>query len=424
MTLIAGFRCTDGYVICADSEITAQDDAGNKTHVSRQKLLPITLGTVQVAIAGAGDGDLIEAFVARLEKNLKGTSVVQLDSIRLLICDQIKAFAKEKKIPPRRIPDYLRFLIAVHSPGIGSDVWKAITGDPVDVNGYALIGYEDTRYDYAVKNLYHLGMPLSQGVFLALYVMWIAEQTTPHVKAPITVAIVKSGGIFFEEQPKIDAMNQRVRTFTTAFESQFLACSDVGLQGEEFGNRLKDFGATIVQFRQDFIAEWVGHAVDTGLEKIIETWNPVPAGTTIVLDAQSVEHQRIQQMIVDTLRQNEDGKQDRTRLLANLAIILTNRQKRLLKYQNPEGLPIEELTDLEKSEDARAFTELDAAARMGAFKVSQEIVNLVARALSYVTGNLLFGEQIELQLQCIATQQAISFIERTMPSDSQTPKEE
>lgn len=415
MTLIAGFKCTDGYVLCSDSEITVTDAAGNKSHVSRQKLLPLSLGAVQVAIAGAGDGDLIEAFVARLEKNLNGTSVVQLDSVRQLICEEIKAFAKEKKIPPRKIPDYLRFLVAVHSPGIGSDVWKAITGDPIDVAGYALVGYEDTRYDYAIKNLYHPQMPLSQGVFLGLYVMWIAEQTTPHVKAPITLAIVKDGGIFFEKQEKIDSINQRVRVFTTAFESQFLACSDVGLQGEEFGNRLKEFGATIVQFRQDFIAEWVERAVDTGLDKTVEMWNPIPGGTTIVLDAQSAEHQRIQQMIVDTLRQHEDGKQSRDRLLSNLRTILGNRQKRLLKYANPEGLPVEELTDSEKVEDVRAFTELDAAWRMGAFKVTQGVANLIQRALSYVTEDHLFGEQIELQLQCIAAQQAIGFIERTVP---------
>jgi hypothetical protein len=420
MTLIAGFKCQDGYVVCADSEVTVTDAAGNTSHVSRQKLLPLALGGVQVAIAGAGDGDLIEAFVARLEKNLKGTSVVQLDSIRQLICDEIKAFAKEKKIPPRKIPDYLRFLVAVHSPGIGSDVWKAITGDPIDVSGYALVGYEDTRYDYAVKNLYHPGMPLSQGVFLGLYLMWVAEQTTPCVKAPITVAIVKDGGISFEQDHKIDSLVQKVRMFTTAFESQFLACSDTGLQGDEFGRKLKEFGATVVQFREDFIAEWVGHAIDTGLDKVLEQWNPIPGGTTIVLDAQNAEHQRIQQMIADALRQNDDGKQSREKLLANLGIILRNRRKRLLKYENPDSLHVEELSQPEMAEDVVAFTELDAAVRMGVFKVSQEVVNLVQRVTWQVQTNLLFGEHIELQLQCIATQQAINFIERTMPTIPET----
>ena len=61
-----------------------------------------------------------------------------------------------------------------------------------------------------------------------------------------------------------------------------MACSDTGLQGQEFGKRLKEFGKTVVQFRRDYIEEWVGRALDIGLDKIVEPWTQIPPGTTIV----------------------------------------------------------------------------------------------------------------------------------------------
>lgn len=49
MTLIAGFRCTDGAVICADSQETA-----GEWRVNVHKLVPFDAGNSQVGIAGTG----------------------------------------------------------------------------------------------------------------------------------------------------------------------------------------------------------------------------------------------------------------------------------------------------------------------------------------------------------------------------------
>ena len=119
------------------------------------------------------------------------------------------------------------------------------------------MGYEDTRYDYAARNLFRAGMPLSQGVFLGLYILWLGEHTANYIHAPFTAAILKDNGLQFEDQKKIDSIDQKVRLFTAQFEAQFLACSDTGLQGEEFAKALTEFGATVIQFRREFI-EGVG----------------------------------------------------------------------------------------------------------------------------------------------------------------------
>ena len=65
-------------------------------------------------------------------------------------------------------------------------------------------------------NFYRAGMPISQGVFLGLYLMWLAEQTSNYVKAPISVAVLKDNGLYFENQNNINAIDQKVRLFTDA----------------------------------------------------------------------------------------------------------------------------------------------------------------------------------------------------------------
>ncbi len=78
MTLIAGFKCTDGYVLCADSQETVTRN-GFDYRVTRQKLAPIAVGKVPMAVAGSGDGDLIDAFVGRFSQKYQHSEIAELD---------------------------------------------------------------------------------------------------------------------------------------------------------------------------------------------------------------------------------------------------------------------------------------------------------------------------------------------------------
>jgi hypothetical protein len=167
------------------------------------------------------------------------------------------------------------------------------------VDKYTLVGFGDERYKFAVEGYLNPNPTptIAQGIFLGLYVMWLGEQTSNFVKSPVHVAVIKDSLIKREDQSKIDTLLQRVKVFSAQFDKLFLACPDTGLQNDDFAKRLREFAESIVQLRRDYVAEWVGNAVDTGLDKVLEQWNLVPTGTTIVLDAQNAEHLRIQQMI-------------------------------------------------------------------------------------------------------------------------------
>jgi len=380
MTLIAGIKCGDGYVICADSQEIVREADGSDSRKTCQKLVPINIGKVSVSLAGAGDADLIDAFVERLRVTYQSPEITSLDACSTVIKDELYAFAKEKGIRRSRVANRFRFMIGAYSPNERScRLWRTAAGEPIEVQQYALVGYEDTRYDYAVRNFFRPGMPISQGVFLGLYLMWLGEHTSTSIHGPITVAVLRDNGIQFESREKVDAIDQKVRLFTAQFETQFLACSDTGLQGEEFAVRLKDFGATVIQFRQEFIEEWVGQAIDTGLDRVVESWNAAPLGTTIVtVPITPPVDQALREMherIATGLRTTAANTQDAGRIVANLQVLRNGLQAELNAHKGiatpPPGEP--------NIRQGEALTEIMQAALMGPFRIAPDFHALVVR---------------------------------------------
>jgi hypothetical protein len=385
MTLIVGIRCDDGYVVCADSQETVPLADGTEARVSCQKLVPISVGKVTVSIAGSGDANLIDAFVERLRVGYGASEIDSLDACRTVIQDELAAFKKEKRLRRAGGHDPFSFLVGAQSQRDRRCVlWRTAAGDLIEVQRYALVGYEDTRYDYAARNLFRAGMPLSQGVFLGLYIMWLGQHTSNYIHAPITVAILKDNGLQFEDQKKIDSISQKVRLFTAQFESQFLACSDTGLQGDEFGKALTEFGATIVQFRREFIEEWVGQAIDTGLDRTLESWNSAPTGTMIVtVPIQGEAEKSLQEMherIATDLRRTAAHTQELDRIISNLHIL----RDWLVEADAPVPSEAEGINSEKAQKRHDALTEINQAAMMGPYKVTPEIHGWLMRTRDFM----------------------------------------
>jgi hypothetical protein len=167
--------------------------------------------------------------------------------------------------------------------------------------------------------------------------------------------------------------------FTSQFESQFLACWDTGLQGEEFAARLNDFGATVIQFREEFIEEWVGQSFDTGLDRVLESWNSVPAGTTIVtVPITPPIDQALREMnerIATELRDTAAHTQEAGRIVANLNVIRGGLQTELNQRTGIAAPPNTETN----ARHGEALAEIMQAAMMGPFRIAPDIHALIVR---------------------------------------------
>lgn len=75
VTLIAAFKCSDGVVVCADSQETlglplpSDDYAGYRVNVD--KIEPRQIGHYEVTIGGAGHGPLVEGFTEALADQIE-----------------------------------------------------------------------------------------------------------------------------------------------------------------------------------------------------------------------------------------------------------------------------------------------------------------------------------------------------------------
>lgn len=410
MTLIAGFKCREGFVISADSQVTAGD-----YRASHRKLSPWQSGNFEIALAGSGDnGDVIDSFEERLKTNLSAWQSDSLEELKEFIHEELKDFhVNELGGHP---PDDMRFLIGARSTPQGkSALWSTKLFRLKEVETYELVGAEDIRYDFAAEGYYRSDITIVQGIFLSLYIMWLAERTSNLVKAPIAVTVLRDNGLHPQQDRLIDALHERVKLFAAQFERLFLVCPDTGLQHGEFAAKVNEFVSTIAALRADYVSESVGAAVDEGLDRIADPYTLIPAGTLISLDPNSAEQKRLQENLTAALRENEDGKQQSGRVLANLNTLRTSRQRRLaVLMEEGELLPAEDTLA-----DAKAFEEIFAAASMGAYRTTEEVVQRLNRVVWFIRSDLGLGDHVNLQLQIAVIDQTMQYVQTHRPAEVQ-----
>jgi len=62
VTLIAGIRCAEGVVLCADSQETLDIPERGQYRVQVEKIRPQDVGEYQIVVGGSGDGPLVDGF--------------------------------------------------------------------------------------------------------------------------------------------------------------------------------------------------------------------------------------------------------------------------------------------------------------------------------------------------------------------------
>jgi 20S proteasome alpha/beta subunit len=262
MTLIAAFRCTDGAIICADS----QETVGHH-RVSVQKIAPFDIGKLRVAIAGSGEnGDLLDAFIEELRQELEAKPVADLNQLKTDIQDYLLAFMKDEASLYPKDQRAMRFIIAarlaeelptppaINVLGLGeARVWETRSSRLVPLKKYALVGWDEELYRRAVERLFRNPLTISQAIPLAMYVFALAEDTSNYVRGPISVAVVTSNSpILIENVEAIEEFETMTETYARALEDMLLACADTAMRKEDFADKFAAFSETIFRLRRDY----------------------------------------------------------------------------------------------------------------------------------------------------------------------------
>ncbi len=279
MTLIAAFKCSDGYVVCADS----QETVGYR-RVSRQKITPKKLGNFELAIGGSGDnGPLIDAVVHQIESKIESSADInKLPELRTLIHNELlNARKNDAQLYPRKYRD-VRFVVCASSlspPAV--EVWHTAASQLIPVEEYCLVGWDEELYEHAARRLYSAGMPITQALLLGMYLLELAENTSNYVRGPTTVVVARDNGLWLEKADRVAALTERIKLFTAAVDRLVLACPDISMSDQEFAGKIKEFQETILQLRGDYLRSVAERIVSQGLESYQSPYPEIPPGMVL-----------------------------------------------------------------------------------------------------------------------------------------------
>jgi hypothetical protein len=425
MTLIAGFKCVDGYVLCADSQETVKEK-GNEYRVMRKKIAPIKHVDFELSIAAAGEGPTINPFISKIRKASRKITAGDLDEVSDWLRQELKVYFREQRIRPRTANSRIRLTIGAWHKSGRSALWDAEGGEVSEVEEYSLIGWADYKYEYLVQQLYQPSLSIAQGIFLGLYVMSLAERTSNYVKGPISVVVIKDNGIHPQKPELIRELDNRVQLFAAHFDKLLLACPDTGLAHGEFAARVKEFVESVAHLRKEYVEESVGQAIEEGLNKINDAYNLIPAGTMVEIvqptQVQTAALQKMHEEIATALRQTDAAVQELPQVIANLEV-LKEYQKRVIEHIREK----KDLPGKEENEAAhRALEGITKASLMGPYKVSQDIWSMICRVNEVMPLQIGLGERenprmrfATMAVRWAVIEQALAYIEAKQ-SASQT----
>jgi ATP-dependent protease HslVU (ClpYQ) peptidase subunit len=172
MTIVAGFKCEGGVVLCADT----QETAGKDLKWSTTKLTTYDKKWCQAGFGGSGMGQIADMLIERLKEELDN-GYDNISRIRNGIRSTLRnAYETEIKQLPYPDEDKVVDLLIALRPKAqqGSVLVACHCAVDREIYSYEVIGAGEILR-YVAENLYRSDLPISQGVLLGVHLVSLAK---------------------------------------------------------------------------------------------------------------------------------------------------------------------------------------------------------------------------------------------------------
>lgn len=260
VTLIAAFRCQEGVVLCADSQETV-----GGVRVTVNKIKPQDLGSYQLAIAGTGNGDLIDGFAYSLELDI-ATWKDDLDE--RAVYGHLNALVQdyhENQIalyPSDSADDKLNHFLVCIKPKNRPEVflWELRGTAITRVGDHTLMGIGESIYRHELARLYRPLLSANQAVLLGVHLFSLAKATSNYVGGPIDIIFVGPNGAYAHQPNHVAEMETQVALFNSKIAALILACPDIAMAESAINEMLLDFQKSVKKLRvlwtKDLLVDW------------------------------------------------------------------------------------------------------------------------------------------------------------------------
>jgi hypothetical protein len=255
VTIVAGFRCIDGVVLCSDTQEVTQGYL--KTRVPKLIVRPEygQAGDLKHGIfAGAGDGPLIDKLIGRMWSVVENSSDL-LEGVSEGVEEEIKKFHQELTTLYQQGDQFYPRAEIIYALSANGEIglFKA-TGPIVNpVLRYETSGGGEILAKYISDRFFpEFGLPTTrQAVNLALYALNQCKEHAEGCGGDSHVVVMRDN----EAPVKMDGMRVlgatwNLRDMEEIVHRLYLAVPDMELTAEEFTKEIQLFLSTIQESRQ------------------------------------------------------------------------------------------------------------------------------------------------------------------------------
>jgi 20S proteasome alpha/beta subunit len=246
MTLIVGFKCGDSVVLCADSQETR---GGLKREVNKLPIINGDDACVSVVCGGAGQGELSDAFVARLGPAMKRSPTCGEEPLRRELEGIAAGFhqsAVYRSFPGTSDDKFIAGLIGVCDPARQTYLFKFAGPTVKSVATYDLAGEEFEFYERIPRRRYRVGLSINQAVILGIEIINEAKSSSIYVGGPTNVVIVRPNGIKAQADDRVQWTEAHIATQNELIDSLRIDLSSTSAQVTE---KLNNFSSSITAVR-------------------------------------------------------------------------------------------------------------------------------------------------------------------------------
>jgi 20S proteasome alpha/beta subunit len=255
MTIAAGFPCSDGLVLCADTQETITGYA----KVNTQKMTQIETPFYNIVFTGAGDSGLIDMTVqlmdqALTQKQPNGTWKIEevlreslVDSFNQYIVPGFQFPAEERPVTPD-------LLIGLQQSS-SSALYRASGATFRRVHEAQCVGTGLVLGKSLMAKFFDYGLSIAQGWLIALYVLYQAKTWVEGCGGNSDILLLSNRNQKITRIPTTDVteMEDHFATFDVHLKPVFLAAADRNISQERFNGLMKEFSLGMLSLRGKFM---------------------------------------------------------------------------------------------------------------------------------------------------------------------------
>lgn len=250
MTIVAGFVCSDGIVICADSQESSGD---YKFPV--EKLLITESQDLQVVVGGAGHGPMIDMAAGQISRMLRRRQPASYEDIEVAITDElVSLYEREFPLCPVSDPEdrVIELLVGAKIRSLHKPVlFKTYATTVSRVSQHAIIG-SGRAIEYQLYKLYHPPERTNRVIPIAISLLNVAEVVLRSVGGEERLVVLHEGEYSGLDTPlprDVEAVRRAQAQLESAAGEVLLDLLDVTKSDEDFQGTLFRFSSLAIDLR-------------------------------------------------------------------------------------------------------------------------------------------------------------------------------